>query len=242
MGNYAAILSIFFLAALLKGVTGLGFATLCLGMLASFIQIKAAIPMVMLASLTSNVLVILDSGKLREAFVRFWPMYVLAIGGLLVGLHILGASSGAEAKMVLGAVMIVYGLWALWQGDFHIPRRLERAVGLPVGLVTGFVNGLTGSQMMPILPYLMALDIDKNLLIASINMSFTLSSLVMLAGLGRMGLVTMDLLLPSALGVPLVVAGVHLGGKARRKVSERLFRRLVLLLLIGLGFNLLLRS
>jgi hypothetical protein len=42
-----------------------------------------------------------------------------------------------------------------------MPARLEKPLAPVTGLATGIVNGLTGSQLMPVLPYLMALHLER---------------------------------------------------------------------------------
>ena len=233
-----AIVASVFAAAFLKGITGLGFSTICLGLLASFVDIKFAIPLVLVPSLSSNVLVMLEARGFRRALVRFWPLYLAAVPGLAVGLVWLGASDGSAARQVLGTVLFLYGVWGLANSEWRLPGRGERLLKVPVGALTGMINGFTGSQVMPVLPYLLSLDLNKNELVQSINISFTLSSLLMLAGLFQLGMLNGTLMLQSVLGVVPVAVGIWLGSRVRRRLSETIFKKMVLLLLIGLGVNL----
>ena len=105
-----------------------------------------------------------------------------------------------------------------------------------------WINGVTGSQVMPVLPYLLALRLPTDLFVQSINVSFTLSSLVMLAGLGRLGLLDADIAITSAAGVVPVALGIWLGGRIRRRLSESSFRRAVLISLLLLGVSLVVRG
>lgn len=66
----------FFIASFLKGLTGLGFSTLCLGFLVVFLDLKLAIPLVVLPSLSSNIMVMVEAGRFLEALKRFWPLYL----------------------------------------------------------------------------------------------------------------------------------------------------------------------
>ncbi|BBD07671.1 sulfite exporter TauE/SafE family protein [Desulfovibrio ferrophilus] len=232
----------FIAAAFLKGMTGLGFSTLCLGMLASFVDLKLSIPLVILPSLTSNALVMIDAGEFRSTFRRFVPMFVCAFPGLLMGLWLLNSMSGDRPRFVLGIVLALYGCWALLQGEYVLPENWQRRLMGPVGLVTGVINGLTGSQIMPILPYLLSLGLTKNIVVQAINTSFTISSLVMLLGLGKLGLLSAELITISAVGIIPVAVGIRLGSRVRRRVSEALFRVLVLWMLILLGVSLIMRS
>ena len=125
-------LGAFFVSAFLKGITGLGFSTICLGLIASLIDIKLAIPLVLLPSLSSNVMVMIDAGRFRESLHRFWPLFVSALPGLLIGLWLLDAVSSDSARLVLGAVLLLYGLWGLSLSEPRVPGRLERACNVPV--------------------------------------------------------------------------------------------------------------
>ena len=232
------VIGAFFLADLLKGVTGMGFSTVCLGLIATFIDIKLAIPLVIFPSLSSNVLVMMDAGHFGEALKRFWLLFLCALPGLVLGLFLLDAVSNDLARLALGVVLFTYGFWSLAKAAPRLPSRLEPVLNAPVGFATGVVNGLTGSQVMPVLPYFVALRLDKDLFVQSINISFTASSLVMLLGLGNLGLLSWSIAGVSALGIPLVAIGIWLGGRLRRRIPDKQFTRLVLVLLMLLGVNL----
>ncbi len=230
------------MSAFLKGITGLGFSTICLGILASFVDLKTTIPLVIIPSLSSNILVMIDARKFTKAVRRFWPIYLGVMPGLVIGLWILGTVESTLARGVLGLVLFAYGLWGLWNAEFVLPEFLELWLSGPVGFITGIINGITGSQVMPVLPYLLSLDLEKNTFVQAINISFTISSLIMLAGLGQLGLLSWKILGLSFLGILPVAFGIWLGSRLRRTLSERKFKKMVLLLLVILGLNLVVRT
>jgi uncharacterized membrane protein YfcA len=240
--THFVVFAVFLVAAFLKGITGLGFSTMCLPMLTVFLDHKTAIPLVILPSLCSNVLVMANAGKFTTAFKRFWPVYIAAIPGLLGGLWILHAIQSSKSRAFLGMMLCVYAVWALIQSDFRLTDRFERWLFVPVGISTGFVNGITGSQVMPILPYLLSLQLDKKLFVTAINLSFTLSSLVMLLGLRRIGLIDPQSLITSISGIIPVTFGIYLGGLIRQSLPEKHYRRIVLGFLIVLGMSLIVRT
>jgi len=234
------VFATFSFAAFLKGTAGLGFATTCLGLMASYLDVRLAIPLVVVPSLVSNGMVMIDAGGFIPILRRFWVMYLSALPGLWLGLWLLGESDTTLPRAVLGAAMFLYGCWGLW-GRRQTMSEKPWVAG-PVGLATGLVNGLTGSQVMPILPYLMSLNLTKDELVQAINTSFTFASLVMLAGLNRLGLFTMEIGVISAIGIVPVTAGIWLGGRVRRLLPEETFRRIVLTLLMVLGAGLMIRA
>ena len=231
----ACVFATFLFAAFLKGTAGLGFATTSLGIMASYLDMRLAIPLVVIPSLLSNAMVMIDAGGFIPILRRFWLLYVAALPGLALGLWLLGSGDTTLPRAVLGVSMVLYGIWGLWGGHFSL-RHSPWLAGA-VGVLTGLVNGLTGSQIMPILPYLMSLNLTKDELVQAINTSFTLASLVMLVGLNRLGLFSAEVGMVSTVGAAPVFAGIWLGGRVRRLLPEAVFRPVLvgLIPLLGAG-------
>lgn len=232
----------FFAAAFIKGATGLGFVSLCLPVISSFMDIRTAIPLVILPSLLSNVMLIAETKRFGESMRRFWLLYLSAFPGLYAGISLLHHTGNTAAKIVLGAVSIAYSIFLLFRIEFTIGRAAERRVTIPVGLANGFLNGFTGTQVMPILPYLIALNLDRRLLISAINLGFTLSTLVLLVFLNEFNFLSAEILKWSVAGVVPVAAGIYIGGKVRHRLSDDRFRMAILLILMVIGANLILTS
>lgn len=239
--DYIFIFLAYVVAAGIKGLTGIGFSTSCLSIMALRLDLKVAIPLVIFPSVISNVVVMIQAGSFREALKRFWPLYTASIPGLLFGLSILIASNVAAAKAMLGLILIIYSGWALGNKAFSLADKRERQLKIPAGLLTGFINGLTGSQVMPILPYLLSLDIGKNLFVQAINISFTLSSVVMLAGMYYSGLLTSTTSILAFGGILPVLATLYFAGKLQKKMTGQTHRRFVLIFLLLTGVILVLR-
>ncbi|MCP3926211.1 MAG: sulfite exporter TauE/SafE family protein [Desulfobacterales bacterium] len=233
--------SAFLIASFLKGLTGLGFSTLCLGFLSIFMDLKVAIPLVFLPSLSSNIMVMIEAGRFFEAFKRFWPLYLGALPGLLLGIWILGTTQNQSPKVILGTVMLIYGIWALKNKLLQLSKSKERRLMAPIGLLSGLVNGVTGSQIMPIMPYLLSVKMDRDLFVQTINSSFTFSTIIMIIGLGKLGLVTTSIISISAMGILPVAVGIFFGGQLRKRVADETYRKMVLILLVVLGCTLIIK-
>ncbi len=239
--DYSVILTAYIVASAIKGLTGLGFSTSCLPIMALHFDLKIAIPLVIVPSIVSNITVIVQAGRFREVVSRFWPLYLAAVPGLLIGLTILATINGDVAKAVLGLVLIIYALWAMTTMTVSLPIKWERLLRIPTGFMTGIVNGMTGSQVMPVLPYLLSLNLDKNVFIQAINISFTLSSLVMLLGLNQLGYLTASTFLIALAGLVPVLLTLTVAGRLRRRLTMMVYRRLVLGFLLFMGLILLVR-
>ena len=85
-GQIAAIFAIFLLSATAKGVTGLGFSTMCLPFLAVTVGLKEALPLLIIPSIATNLVVMRGAGRFGETLKRFWPMLAATVPGLALGL------------------------------------------------------------------------------------------------------------------------------------------------------------
>jgi uncharacterized membrane protein YfcA len=240
--DYLFILVAYIVAGVIKGLTGIGFSTSCLPIMALRLDLKIAIPLVIVPSIVSNVVIMLQAGHFIEVVRRFWVLYASTIPGLLIGLSILVSINVDLAKIFLGLVLILYALLALTKRPITFSKSLERGLKIPVGFFTGFINGLTGSQVMPVLPYLLSLGLDKNTFIQAINISFTLSSVIMLFGMNQLGYLSPHTFLIAVGGAIPLVTIVYVGGKMRNRISQKAYQKLVLIFLLILGIILSVKS
>jgi uncharacterized protein len=229
-------------AGIVKGVTGIGYSTTALPLLALTVGLKAGMPLVLLPSISSNLLVMRDAGGFRDAIGRYWPMYRAVLPGLGLGLAALPRTDEVVTAATLGLVLATYAGLTLVGRVRSLPRTLERAARLPVGFATGFINGLTGSQVMPLVPYLLSLDLPPSLFVQACNISFTMSSLVMLGGLAWVGLLGWPELALSLAGIVPALLGVAIGNAIRRPLDTPTLRQLVLVVLLVTGVALVLRA
>ncbi|MEM6941448.1 MAG: sulfite exporter TauE/SafE family protein [Pseudomonadota bacterium] len=233
-----AIIATYVFAAIAKGITGLGFSTTCLPILALIVGLKDALPLVIIPSICSNLVVMRQAGRFAETLQRFWPMLLALLPGLALGLWTLSQINSVQAGATLGSIMLLWCVFSWATPNLRLPAARERLLSVLSGTITGFINGVTGSQVMPAVPFLMALHLDRNLFIQAVNCSFTLSSFVMAMGLGRLGLFGLQDVAISAFGTLFVFGGVRLGGNIRARLSEQAFRNAVLLMLSVMGLTL----
>lgn len=222
-------------AGLVKGVTGVGFSTTALPIIALGLGLERAMPLVLLPSIASNVAVMATADGFGAALSRFRLLFIALLPGLAAGLAALSLVDAHVAARVLGVVLLAYAAYALARPTLSLPEGAERLLNVPVGLLNGFINGLTGSQIMPVVPYGLALGLHPDAVLQLTNITFTLSSLLMLVGLAKVGFLDQTTLAMSAVGVVPALAAVALGAAARQRLAPGMFRRLVLVTLIGLA-------
>ncbi|MEI9914951.1 MAG: hypothetical protein WDN29_03155 [Methylovirgula sp.] len=63
-----------------------------------------------------------------------------------------------------------------------MPPAHEPWIGAFMGAATGVVTGATGINVIPAVPYLQSLDLERDDLIQALGLSFTVSTMAMAAG------------------------------------------------------------
>jgi uncharacterized protein len=223
------------LAGLLKGFTGLGFSTCALPFLVLAVGIKTAVALVLVPAIASNIMLLWRVGHVRETVLRFWPMYVALVPGVANGISLLAWANGGTAARSLGLITMLYAGLSLWRPNLQLAPRFEAPMQLPVGLLNGFLTGLTGSQIIPLLPYMMGLRLDPDRFVQAVNIAVTFTAGLMLAGLAIAGLLPRELAFISILGIVPAGIGTLIGNRARALVPTAQFRLLVLYTLLFLG-------
>ncbi len=226
------------IAGLIKGVTGIGFSTCALPFLVAGVGLEAAMALVTLPAIVSNMAVIVGGKGIGTVVRRFWPFYVSIVPGIFAGLAALALVGLRQAVQLLALMTIAYVGLALARPDLALPRRLERVLALPAGCLNGFFTGLTGSQIMPLMPYMMSLRLAPGEQVQAINLAVTLASCVLAVGLFWAGIMTPEFVVISAVGCIPAIAGVTVGGVLQRWLSPPTFRYLALATLAVLALSL----
>jgi uncharacterized membrane protein YfcA len=107
-----------------------------------------------------------------------------------------------------------------------------------VGAATGIVTAATGVYVIPAVPYLQALGLDKDELVQACGLSFTVSTVALAGVLAHDGVLDTSVAGASLLAPAL--AGMALGQWVRSR--PELFRLCFLAALLGLGAHLAVRG
>jgi uncharacterized protein len=229
-----ALLGLLF-AGIVKGATGIGYASCALPFLTAAVGLKQAIVLVVLPAMVSNILVIFTTPHRRETLQRFWLLYLATLPGTALGIVLLVWIDQRLSTIVLGLLIIAYALLGLAQPSLSLRSSLERQLQFPVGLVNGFLTGLTGSQVLPLVPYILALHIDADRTVQAINLAITITSAFLMVGLYQSGVMSLPSLGLSVAAVLPAMAGIHLGTRARSFIPVQHFRTVVQIVLGLLG-------
>ncbi|WP_145323314.1 MULTISPECIES: sulfite exporter TauE/SafE family protein [Rhizobium] len=231
----AAIFATFFIAGMVKGVTGMGLPTVAMGVLGTLISPLTAASLLIVPSFVTNVWQLLAGPSFGVLARRFSPLVSTIIVGTFAGSYLLAAGDTHMTSAALGAALLLYAGYALLARQLRVPQTLEPLLSPVIGMVTGLLTGATGVFVVPAVPYLQALGLEKEVLVQALGLSFTVSTVALAAALAWHGAFHVDNLALSTLAIAPALAGMWAGQVIRNRVSPATFRRgfLVCLLLLG---------
>lgn len=239
LGLSALVLGTFLLAGAVKGMIGLGLPTVAMGLLGLAMLPAQAAALLIIPSTVTNVWQLTTGGHLRSLLRRLGPMLGMVFLGTCAGWVLIGMSGGPWMTRALGGALALYALTGLFLPTLRVPPGAERWLGPLCGLVTGLITSATGVFVIPAVPYLQALGLERNELVQALGLSFTVSTLALAAGLLWNGALTGGEVGASLIALAPALLGMALGQWLRQRVSAALFKRVFFIGMGALGLHLL---
>ena len=237
-----AITFTFLLAGMVKGVIGMGLPILAMGLLALVMPPVQAAALLVVPSMVTNVWQLVAGPSFIVLLRRFSTMMVTIILGTFAGIGLLTGGGGAMATAILGAVLAAYAIVGLRATRFVISNQSERWLSPAVGLFTGVLTGATGVFAIPAVPYFNSLGLQKEDLIQTLGLSFTVSTLALAVGLLANGKFELTVATSSLLALLPALGGMFLGQRVRNRLKPELFRRWFFIGLLILGAYMVVRA
>ncbi|MER8467130.1 sulfite exporter TauE/SafE family protein [Mesorhizobium sp. M1396] len=236
-GVLAWIGAVFLTAGFVKGVVGMGLPTVAMGLLAVTMPPAQAAALLLIPSLVTNLWQLLAGPSFGGLCKRLWTMTAGIVLGTVAGAGLLTGTHTGVASAGLGAALVLYALVGLAKAGFITPVHHEVWASPLAGVATGLVTGVTGVFVIPPVPYLQSLRLDKEDLIQALGLSFTVSTAALAIGLFR----TCALASPTAqlagsiLALAPALAGMFAGQALRQKMSVETFRKMFFVGMLALG-------
>lgn len=224
---------VFLLAGGVKGITGMGLPTVAISLLGLWMPPGQAASLLVVPALATNVAQCWGA-QARVLIARLWPSWV-ALAVVTVSAPEMGSLAGAPpAHRLLGGVLVLYGLWGLWRPTLPVLPSRAAWLGVPVGAATGLLTASTAVFVIPLVPYLQALRLDKEATVQALGLSFTVATLALAVRLhGAGALVVWSA--PSFVALGAAFMGLWLGARIRSHIGGTLFQRCLFVAFVGLG-------
>lgn len=234
---FVAASVIVFFAFFVRGLSGFGSATIAIPLLAHFIALKLAVPLLLIHDLLSTIATVsIDRRAIDKS--EIYALLPPSIVGVIIGVTLLVSLPAQPLLAMLGTIVIVFGVRTLLNPQGNQP--VSRIWAVPSGLAGGALGGAFGSgAATAYMIYLTHRLSDKSRVrgtfsaFAIIDYSFRVVTFAV-TGL----LLSYDLLLLTVVTLPAMILGLYLGNKLHGRVSDAQARVAVGALLVVSGVSL----
>lgn len=239
-GHLVSAVAILLLAYFVRGITGVGSGLIAVPLLALFLPLKFAVPLVLLLDFTASVVI----GGFNFKRVQWAEVAVLipfGAVGVALGTTLLANLSPKPMLITLAIFVFIFSLRNLL--NLHGNKLASRGWAIPASFTGGTVGALFGTGGPPYIIYLTHRIREKSELRASFSALFMFDGLMriisfLIAGL----LMTAHVWLAYLAALPVMLVALYLGGRVHVGLAPAQITRLVGGLLLVSSVSLLFKA
>ena len=232
------ITAAFLLAGFIKGVIGLGLPTVSMGLLAVTMPPSQALAIVIVPAIVTNIWQTFVGPYLRDIIIRLWPLMLGTAFGIWLNGDMLTGPYARYGTIILGILLAIYAAIGLGKFKFSVAPSNEKWVGGIVGVITGVISAATGVQVVPSMPFMQSIGMEKDELVQALGVYFTVATLALAFNLTAAGLLSAATALPGLIALVASFVGMFIGQAVRTRMDPDTFRRWFLIAMIFLGIYL----
>lgn len=223
-----------FAGALVAGLSGFAF-----GLVASAIWLYILTPLQTATLIIAFGLLVQGYSvwKLRGSldWRKLWPFVAGAAFGVPAGVSILTWANPAHVRMGVGALLVLYSLYALLRPAIAPVKAGGALADAGIGFLNGMLGGITGLAGVLVTIWCGLRGWPKDMQ-RTVFQPVAVAIFVMSASwIGAKGAITADAIKLFLIGLPALFAGTWLGLKLYGRLDEAAFRKAVLVLLMISG-------
>ena len=239
--NLVLIVFAVFLGGIVKGSVGIGMSMFSVPIIAFILPPTKAMMLLCFPVIFTNFLQ-MDIKKGVGSF-RFLPMFLALFLGLLIGGKLILNLSLNFISISIATVIIIFTSLNYFGISLkNIKKANEKILSVIIGFLSGILGGLTTFYAPPIITFLISINLDKEFFIRTTATMYFFASIPLYSSMLYHGLGNYyDLIMSLVLVVPAII-GQYFGSKIRKKLSNEIFQKLILIILIMIGFSLLFKN
>jgi uncharacterized protein len=236
--NWLALLLIFF-AVFTQTLTGFGSGLVAMAFLPALLGVHTAVPLVILVAASVELIMLI---RLRTNFnlKAVWRLALAALPGIPLGVWLLRGLSERSLLLVLGVVMMGYALYAL--SNLKLPRLEHPAWAYLAGFLSGLLGGAYGVAGPPAILYGNCRAWKPDEFKSNLQGFFLMGDCLVLLTHAVAGNLTPRVWSSYLYALPFIALGLLAGAALERSINPQLFRKLVLVLLAGMGLRFILAA
>ena len=234
------ILSVF-IGGIVKGSVGIGMSMFSVPIIAFILAPTKAMMLLCFPVVFTNFLQ-MDIKK-GVGNLRFLPMFLALFIGLLIGGKLILNLSLNYISISIALVIIIFTSLNFFGINLkNLKQANEKLLSVIIGFFSGILGGFTTFYAPPIITFLISINLDKEFFIRTTATMYFFASIPLYTSMVYHGLGNYyDLIMSLTLVIPAIV-GQFFGSKVRKKLSNEIFQKIILIILIIIGFSLLIKN
>jgi uncharacterized protein len=227
VGGFAVLV-----AGFLRGLTGFGFALVAVPILTTLVEPLVVVPLILIHGTVTSVPLLIHARHEMQP-IHIWPLMAGSIIGAPFGSWLLIILDADTLRLLIG--IVAFGFALLLLAGFTHPVRRERLAFLPVGFLSGLLNGSSSLAGPPVILFFTNQRIPPMVFRANILLLFFATNLATIVAFIIGSLFSADSFILAAAFGPSLIIGTYLGARYSRRVNVRLFRGVALSVVMASG-------
>ena len=239
--TFAVILCSVFFGGIVKGSVGIGMSMFSVPLIAFILPPTKAMMLLCFPVIVTN-FIQMDI-KRGVSNYRFLPMFMTLFLGIIIGGKLILSLNLKTISIIIALTIIIFtsfnflGLNLNW-----LKPKYEKIISIFIGFFSGILGGVSTFYAPPIITFLVSLNLAKENFIRTTATMYFLASIPLYSSLIFHGLGNFYDLLVSLIITAPALLGQYLGTKIRVRLSNEIFRKTILVILIIIGFSLLIKN
>jgi uncharacterized membrane protein YfcA len=221
-----------FVAAVIRGFTGFGLAVVGVPLLSLFFAPAEIVPSIMILAILAGLQLLPKIWRSVDWRLLLPTVIGTAIGTPL-GTWLLAGVPANAMRILIGAAVLAASLAV--QLGFRFSKRPHPGISAGFGAIAGLTGGAAAMPGPSVIFLFLAVPIAHEAGRATLVLFFQASAMMSAISAAVGGLLQAHSLILGAILVPAMLVGNFLGDRVFDKASAKTYRRIVVLLLAGLG-------
>ena len=239
--TFFVILCSVFLGGIVKGSVGIGMSMFSVPLIAFILPPTKAMMLLCFPVIITN-FIQMDIKRGISNY-RFFPMFITLFIGILIGGKLILSLNLKTISIIIALTIIIFtSINFLGLNLNSLKPKYEKKLSIIIGFFSGVLGGISTFYAPPIITFLVSLNLAKENFIRTTATMYFLASIPLYSSLIYHGLGNhFDLLVSLLITAPALV-GQYFGTKIRMRLSNVIFRKIILIILIIIGFSLLIKN
>ena len=225
--------AIIFISAFVQGMSGFGFSLVAMPFLTLFLPLQIIVPILVICSLVLNIIIFMRI-KGRLHINRIVIMFIVGMMTTPLGVYLLRVVDEVLLKGLVGLLIVITAV--IMMKGIHLEFSNKGLTYGMTGFLSGVLNGSVSLSGPPVVLMLVNEGEKKNDFKKNISAYFLALNVITIPSLMFSGLVVTEVINYSIAGIISLVVGALLGIKMGEKIDSSSFKKIVLLMIMTMGF------